>query len=124
MFKKLINDMVDIAFDVTGDLKEIVTYRQFVEAGYDTSTSTPINITNDVLNVKAIFTRFSEDEKDDEVMVLKDWKVLVPASSLASITLGDAVEDVMIDSKGKEWNVRRYMGIVSGAMHTFHVRAA
>ncbi|MBB5277781.1 hypothetical protein HNR26_003870 [Rhizobium rosettiformans] len=124
MFKKLIRDMVDVAFDVTGDLKEIVTYRQFVEAGYDTATSTPINITNDVLNVKAIFARFSEDERDDEVMVLKDWKVLVPASALESITLGDAVEDTIIDSKGKEWNVRRYMGIVSGAMHTFHVRAA
>ena len=124
MLKNMISSMVDLAFDVTGDLKEIVTYKQFVEAGYDTTTSTPINVTSDIPGVKALFTRFSEDEKDDEVMVLKDWKVLIPASALKSITLGDVGEDTMVDSKGKEWNVRRYLGIVSGALHTFHVRAA
>lgn len=123
MLKNLINQMVATAFDVTGDLKETITYRQFVEVAYDTNTSTPVNVTNDVPNVGALFVRFSEDEKDDQVMVLKDWKVLIPAANLP-VTFGDVGEDTMIDSKGKEWNVRRYLGIVSGALHTFHVRAA
>ncbi|MDW9531875.1 hypothetical protein RWE87_13285 [Sinorhizobium meliloti] len=123
MFKNLINGLVQTAFDIVGDLKETVTYKQFVEAGYDTNTSTPINVTNDVPDVQALFTRFTEEEKDDQVMVLKDWKVLIPATQLP-ITLGDVGEDTMLDSKGKEWNVRRYLGITGGSLHIFHVRAA
>lgn len=123
MFKNLINGLVQTAFDIVGDLKETVTYKQFVEAGYDTNTSTPINVTNDVPDVQALFTRFTEEEKDDQVMVLKDWKVLIPATQLP-ITLGDVAEDTMLDSKGKEWNVRRYLGITGGSLHIFHVRAA
>lgn len=123
MFKNLINGLVQTAFDTIGDLKETVNYVQFEEGTYDTETSSPSYTYNYATGIQALFTKFSEDEKDNEVMVLEDWKVLIPSTQLP-LVLKDSTEDSIIDSKGKEWNVRRYLGITGGSLHIFHVRAA
>jgi len=123
MLRKLVADMVATAFDAIGDLKDDVTYVQYVEGAYDTETSSPTYTENRFDNVPALFTSFTEDEKDNEVMVLKDKKVLIPAKRFPAV-LKSATEDTIIDGKGKTWNVRRYLGIVGEGLHIFHVRAA
>jgi hypothetical protein len=123
MFKDLIIDMVQEAFDITGDLKSTVNYVQFSTGAYDVNTASPTYTYNYQIGIGAIMTSFSEDEKDDEVQVLFDRKVLISAKTF-EIELDQATEDTIVDEDGKAWNVVRYLGVTGKSLHKFHVRAA
>jgi hypothetical protein len=96
---------------------------QFVEGDYDTETSSPTYTFDYANNVPAIFTRFSEKEADDKIMVTRDFKVLIPAAKFP-LTINEATNDTMVDDKGKVWNVTRYMGVTGESLHIFQVCAA
>lgn len=123
MFKQLIVDLVQDAFDIVGDLKSTVNYVQFSTGAYDVNTASPTYTYNYQTGIGAIMTSFSEDEKDDEVQVLFDRKVLIPAKTF-EIELDQATEDTIVDQDGKAWNVVRYLGVTGQSLHKFHVRAA
>ncbi|MEQ8308006.1 MAG: hypothetical protein RIA09_15725 [Hoeflea sp.] len=123
MFKELIVNAVQDAFDVIGDLKTTVNYVQFSSGAYDIDTASITYDHNYQVGIGAVFTGFSDEEKDDEVQVLFDRKVLIPAKTF-ELVLDQATEDSIIDPDGREWNVVRYLGVTGGSLHKFHVRAA
>lgn len=123
MYRNLVKQLVGQAFDMVGDLKETVDYVQFLEGDYDVDTSSPTYTYDWQTGISCIFTRFEEKEADDKVMVLKDFKVLIPAIKF-NLVIDQATEDTMVDSNGKAWNIIRYLGVTGGSLHRFHVRAA
>lgn len=121
--QQLVSSLTMVAFDAIGDLKDSVHYVQFVEGDYDFALSQPTYTYNTQTGIDVLFTTFSEKEMDGTIMVLKDKKMLVPAGAF-HIDLLDATEDYIIDSKYKQWNVIKYLGITGGSLHAFHVRKA
>jgi hypothetical protein len=121
--KKLVEKLTQVAFDSIGDLNDTVNYVQYVTGDYDFDLSAPSYTYNTQSGISGLFTTFTEQEKDNSILVLKDKKLLIPSKSF-HIDLIDASEDYVIDGNYKQWNVIKYIGITGGSMHIFHVRRA
>ena len=121
--RDLVQNAVDTAFATIGDLKDTITYVQFVSGAYDTALGQPTNTENTQADIPCVFTTFTENERDDTIMVLEDKKVLISATAF-TLVIDKTSEEHMIDQNSRKWNVVKYMGITGGSLHKFHVRAA
>lgn len=116
-FASLIKGLVSNAMTTVGDLAPVVTYRQVIGADYDPETGTMVENTKDY-SVKGVLASFSLSEKDANVVVTTDQKLLVAA---ADLPVRPAQNDRVIIS-GKFWNVMRLLGVPGESLYIIHIR--
>lgn len=121
---KTIQQGVDIAFNALGDVVKPGFWRQVTTTGtnnIDINAGVPINPYSDYPLKRMVFTRFKQEETDHTTITLNDQKVLFPRQDLA---VEPKDSDVVIDDKGRLWQVVRVMSPPAEAVVICQVRAA
>ena len=90
--KTLIQNSVDIAFNVVSDLTTVVTLRQKGAATYDPSTGVVTSAETDT-TISVIVDKYDAAEVDNQIIQANDLKILVNQSD---VTTDIAHEDKII----------------------------
>jgi len=121
MFRDLIRDLVSNAFVTLDDLAPTATYVAVSDPQYNPETGAVIETTASH-PVPAVFSRFGINELDDEIIVVTDMKVLIPAKDLpANPNENDRITGT-VNGQTKTFNVQRILGVPGESLHILHVR--
>jgi hypothetical protein len=119
--RQLLLDLVPIAFDVIGTLKEKISVTYVLGVGaYDPVSDTTSTSENPIPDIDVVFTNFTVDEMDESIVVATDMKVLIPAKYLDSVKPRET--DYIIDSSLTRWNIRKVKSPPGDSLYILHVR--
>lgn len=115
--KAALKKVAQKAFAAFGDLNEKVSYTQEKPPAYDPDTGI---VTQNVkrVNVKAIFTTISENQKTLESVVAGDMLMLMPTNIL---NFTPELNDTVLRNKD-EWTVIGVNTDPANAMYSLHMR--
>jgi hypothetical protein len=115
--KQLVADMVTLAFNTIGDLKDTAVYRRKIPSTYDPATDSMTNPTT-LTSILGVFARFKANEINSSVITLTDAKFLFPA---VAITFEPKTHDEIV-LKGKTWNVHSVLSVPGDSLYKLHLR--
>lgn len=128
--KRDIAGLVSLAIGLTGDLSPGVVYRRHTGTSYDIKLGRPVDTFTDYgaapgPSLKGTLARFSESERDSEVNVLTDQKILIAFADLERLGFPAGAEpsqndDIIIN--GVKWDVRRVLGVPGNSLYILHIR--
>ncbi len=122
-FAKIIDRQITRAFDkmlAPGGLTEEVTFKFFVSDGvYDVVSDTTSAEWDDVEDINVVVAKVSYDDMKDHGAVAADMKILVPASKLPAEPEADT--DKVVRADGKEWDVRKTVGVPGRALYIIYI---
>ena len=123
-FKSLIDRQVQNAIKLLGTdsdgLADIVSFVKHNGDTYDPVSGTPTPSVTTTTGVECVFTSFTVEEKDDQVIVLTDQKCLIPSLNIPGIEPDE--DDEVLDSSGVTWNIRRVLSPPGASLFKLHVR--
>ncbi len=128
--KRDIAGLVSLAIGLTGDLSPVIVYRRHTGTTYDVKLGKPVDNFTDYgaspgSALKGTLARFSESERDSEVNVLTDQKILIAFADLERLGFPAGAEpshndDIIIN--GVKWDVRRVLGVPGNSLYILHIR--
>jgi hypothetical protein len=122
MFKSLLEEQVQNAFKIMGQVDGLAPNQTFVESStstYDTSTRTYTSGGISHTDVPMVLARFTVDERDDEVIVTTDFKALIAALDLP---VAPKIDDHILTAAGDNYMVVRLLGVPGESLHILHIR--
>ena len=127
MSGSFITSLVQQAFKVLptvdASLVQSSIYTQGGQATYNPTTGVVTN-TSSTKTFNGVFTKFGEDEKDSQVVVATDSRLLIAALDLGNIVPNhtDTVSSTDAFGNVTKWKVMRVMGVPTSGFWKLHVR--
>lgn len=118
--KRAIKRATKQALNAQGSISQRIEYYQTGPSVYNANTSTPSRPTEAVHTIQqAWFTSFKVEEIDGKEVQPSDQRLTFYGDHLGYVP---KMRDYVLDKDGVKWEVLRYKGPISGAIHILHVR--
>jgi hypothetical protein len=126
-YKSLVAGLVSSAIAAVGDLAETVTLVKHGEGEYDPDTGTTTPDDTLVERIKAPMPKFSAPEKDDQINIITDCKVLIATNDLPPGVIIEENDEIRVTNEAgtvvkSEWDVKRIMSVPGDSLYILHVR--
>ena len=122
--KAILAKAVQSAFKAADDVPHTCTYRA-LQAGstgmsnYDVVSGTATFNGSDYLLPSVLFTKFKEDEEDNQVEITTDMRMAFPT---ADLPVTPNASDKVVDDLFRSWEVIRMLSDPAAVLTTLHVR--
>lgn len=97
----IVNNAVNVAFDVAGQIVDNGVYHSVVAGSYDPSTAVSVN-TNTSTNVGVLFGMFEQREVDGQIVQWGDKKIIIKTDELATEPQRD---DYYVAADSTRWDL-------------------